>query len=95
MNNQHSYEVGVEWTGNLGDGTSTYRGYTRDYDIACEDRAEGVMELNPDGSGRFGRVTLRPRVTITAESDAAAAEPGFSMRVAIKTGVIWYEMATF
>ena len=127
MNRQHSYEVGVVWTGNLGDGTSTYRGYTRDYDIACEgkpvvkgsadpgylgdaarhipedmllaslsachmlwylhlctvskvvvtayeDRAEGVLELNPDGSGQFARVTLRPRVTISADSDAAAAE---------------------
>ena len=127
MNKQHTYEVGVVWTGNLGNGSSTYRGYTRDYDIACkgkpvlkgsadpgylgdvarhnpedmmlaslsachmlwylhlctvnkvvvtayEDQAEGVMELNPDGSGQFGRVTLRPRVTITAESDAETAE---------------------
>ena len=126
MNKQHTYEVGVVWTGNLGNGSSTYRGYTRDYDIACkgkpvikgsadpgylgdaarhnpedmllaslsachmlwylhlctvnkvvvtayEDQAEGVMELNPDGSGQFGRVTLRPRVTITAESDAETA----------------------
>ena len=127
MNKQHTYEVGVVWTGNLGNGSSTYRGYTRDYDIACmgkpvlkgsadpgylgdaarhnpedmllaslsachmlwylhlctvnkvvvtayEDQAEGVMELNPDGSGQFGRVTLRPRVTITAERDAETAE---------------------
>lgn len=127
MNKQHSYEVGVVWTGNLGTGTSTYRGYTRDYDFECEgklvikgsadpgylgdaarhnpedmllasisachmlwylhlcavnkivvtayeDQAEGVMELNPDGSGQFARVTLRPRVTIAAESDPAAAE---------------------
>ena len=127
MNKQHTYEIRVAWTGNLGNGTNTYRGYTRDYDIACEgkpvikgsadpgylgdaarhnpedmllaslsachmlwylhlctvskvvvtayeDHAEGVMELNPDGSGQFARVTLRPRVTITAESDAAAAE---------------------
>ena len=126
MNKQHTYEVGVVWTGNLGNGSSTYRGYTRDYDIACkgkpvlkgsadpgylgdaarhnpegmmlaslsachmlwylhlctvskvvvtayEDQSEGVMELNPDGSGQFGRVTLRPRVTITAESDAETA----------------------
>ena len=126
MNKQHTYEVGVVWTGNLGNGSSTYRGYTRDYDIACkgkpvlkgsadpgylgdvarhnpedmmlaslsachmlwylhlctvnkvvvtayEDQAEGVMELNPDGSGQFGRVTLRPRVTITSESDAETA----------------------
>ena len=127
MNKQHSYEVGVTWTGNQGTGTSTYRGYTRDYDVACEgkqvikgsadpgylgdaarhnpedmllaslsachmlwylhlctvskvvvtayeDRAEGVLELNQDGSGQFARVTLRPRVTISAESDVAAAE---------------------
>ncbi len=127
MNKQHTYEVGVVWKGNLGNGSSTYRGYTRDYDIACkgkpvlkgsadpgylgdaarhnpedmllaslsachmlwylhlctvnkvvvtayEDQAEGVMELNPDGSGQFGRVTLRPRVTITAERDAETAE---------------------
>ena len=126
MNKQHTYEVGVVWTGNLGNGSSTYRGYTRDYDIACkgkpvlkgsadpgylgdaarhnpedmllaslsachmlwylhlctvnkvvvtayEDQAEGVMEMNPDGSGQFGRVTLRPRVTITAERDAETA----------------------
>ena len=41
---------------------------------AYEDHAEGVMELNPDGSAQFVRVTLRPHVSITAESDAAAAE---------------------
>ena len=127
MNKRNTYDIRVAWTGNLGNGTSTYRGYTRDYDIACEgkpvikgsadpgylgdaarhnpedmlmaslsachmlwylhlctvskvvvtayeDHAEGVMELNPDGSGQFVRVTLRPRVTIAAESDAAAAE---------------------
>ena len=32
------------------------------------------MDVNPDGSGQFARVTLRPHVTITAESDAATAE---------------------
>ena len=39
-----------------------------------EDRAEGVMETNPDGSGAFTRATLKPRITITPESDAATAE---------------------
>lgn len=127
MNKQHMYRISITWTGNLGDGSSNYKSYARDYDIACEgkpvikgsadpgylgdaalhnpedmllaslsachmlwylhlcttrkvvvtayeDQAEGVMELNPDGSGQFGRVTLRPRVTITAESDMADAE---------------------
>jgi organic hydroperoxide reductase OsmC/OhrA len=39
-----------------------------------EDRAEGVMETSPDGSGAFTSATLKPRITITPESDAAMAE---------------------
>tara|TARA_A100001037_G_scaffold304944_1_gene343404 strand:- start:5758 stop:6228 length:471 start_codon:yes stop_codon:yes gene_type:complete len=41
---------------------------------AYEDAAEGVMQTNPDGSGEFKRVTLKPRITITPDSDAATAE---------------------
>lgn len=33
---------------------------------AYEDRAEGVMRTNRDGSGQFESVTLRPRVTTAA-----------------------------
>ena len=33
------------------------------------DRAEGVMETSPAGSGRFKRVVLHPVVTVTAGSD--------------------------
>ena len=41
---------------------------------AYEDAAEGVMQTHPPGGeGEFTRVTLRPRVTITPESDAEAA----------------------
>ena len=42
--------------------------------VAYEDQAEGVMELDRDGSGQFKTVTLRPLVTITPESDPATAE---------------------
>lgn len=31
---QHSYAVQVEWTGDTGEGTKTYRGYRRDHTIA-------------------------------------------------------------
>ncbi len=41
---------------------------------AYEDAAEGVMQTNPDGSGEFKRVTLKPRITITPDSDATTAE---------------------
>ena len=32
---QHVYEVRVDWTGNDGDGTKTYKGYRREHVIAC------------------------------------------------------------
>jgi organic hydroperoxide reductase OsmC/OhrA len=41
--------------------------------VEYEDAAEGVMQENADGSGEFRRVVLRPRVKITAESDAGKA----------------------
>lgn len=30
---EHHYSLTVEWTGNLGNGTSSYRGYSRNHDI--------------------------------------------------------------
>ena len=30
---EHHYSLTVQWTGNLGNGTSSYRGYSRDHDI--------------------------------------------------------------
>ncbi len=41
--------------------------------VSYTDRAEGRMVETPDGAGQFERVVLRPRVTITAGSDAAGA----------------------
>ena len=37
------------------------------------DAAEGVMSEDADGSGRFRAITLRPRVTISRDSDPALA----------------------
>ncbi len=41
---------------------------------AYEDTARGTMRVNPDGSGEFTGVTLKPRVTIAPDSDPALAE---------------------
>ena len=30
---EHRYSLTVQWTGNLGEGTSSYRGYSRDHDV--------------------------------------------------------------
>jgi organic hydroperoxide reductase OsmC/OhrA len=125
----HHFTATVTWTGNQGTGTSTYRAYSRNYDVigdgksatiagssapafrgdksrynpedliiaslsACHmlwvlhlcadakirvveyvDTASGSMALNPDGSGQFSEVVLRPRITVMEagrEADLAA-----------------------
>ena len=39
-----------------------------------EDVADGTMEESADGGGRFVQVTLRPRITVTAQSDLDTAK---------------------
>ena len=126
MADEHRYTANVSWTGNLGQGTRTYKGYARHFDITCpgkptilgsadsaylgdsdrhnpedllvaalaachmlwylhlcavekvevaayRDAADGAMRANPDGSGEFEKVTLRPHVTITGGSCAETA----------------------
>lgn len=38
---QHNYQIAIEWTGNRGTGTNTYRGYGRDHII----RADGLPDI--------------------------------------------------
>ena len=33
MTTEHSYEISLQWTGNLGQGTSSYRAYSRDHEV--------------------------------------------------------------
>lgn len=116
---QHTYKIQMEWDGNDGQGTSSYKAYRRDHWIDAEgkpkipgssdpafrgnparynpeellvaalsschmlaylhlcavngvcveeylDDAEGTMRENADGSGEFLKVTLRPKVRISA-----------------------------
>lgn len=42
--------------------------------IAYEDDAHGSMAMDADGGGRFVEVLLRPRVVVSADSDAGVAE---------------------
>ncbi|MGH7603332.1 MAG: OsmC family protein [Gemmatimonadaceae bacterium] len=41
--------------------------------VAYEDDASGTMTINPDGSGKFEDVTLRPVVTIAPDADKELA----------------------
>ena len=46
---EHHYSLTVQWTGNLGDGTSSYRGYSRDHDI----RIPGLPVLSGSADPTF------------------------------------------
>ncbi len=41
---------------------------------AYRDVARGVLSLSPDGSGAFTQATLRPKVTLSPESDPVRAQ---------------------
>jgi organic hydroperoxide reductase OsmC/OhrA len=38
MPHTHRYEVSVVWTGNLGEGTASYRSYRRDHEVVAPDK---------------------------------------------------------
>jgi organic hydroperoxide reductase OsmC/OhrA len=40
MGTYHTYLINLKWTGNLGTGTQTYRGYTRDHVISVEGKPD-------------------------------------------------------
>ena len=48
---QHNYKLEVEWTGNSGEGTKTYRSYRRDYTITTEGKPEILGSSDPSFRG--------------------------------------------
>lgn len=52
---QHHYELRVEWTGNTGEGTKTYKSYSRNLEIASGDKPEILASADPGFRGDAGR----------------------------------------
>ena len=48
MSKEHTYKTNIEWTGNRGEGTISYKGYDRDYEITVENKA--VIHASSDPS---------------------------------------------
>lgn len=44
---EHSYAISVEWTGNLGEGTSSYRSYSRDHRVHTEGKPSLLASSDP------------------------------------------------
>jgi organic hydroperoxide reductase OsmC/OhrA len=47
MAKTHQYQVTIQWTGNSGEGTSTYRSYERSHTITGENKAEILASSDP------------------------------------------------
>lgn len=43
----HQYQVNLQWTGNTGEGTRTYRSYERSHTITAENKAEILASSDP------------------------------------------------
>ena len=61
---QHSYNVHVEWTGNDGQGTMTYKSYRRDHTIAGSDKPP--IHGSSDPSFRGDRSRYNPEELLVA-----------------------------
>lgn len=48
---EHRYTTHVRWTGNIGDGTSSYRGYSRDHVISVDGKPEIACSSDPNFRG--------------------------------------------
>lgn len=44
---RHTYKTDIAWTGNIGEGTSTYRSYRRDHAIAAPGKPEILASSDP------------------------------------------------
>ena len=51
MNKEHHYALSIEWTGNLGTGTSDYRAYTRHHLISAENKPDIPGSSDPHFRG--------------------------------------------
>jgi len=52
---QHNYELRIEWTGNTGEGTKTYRSYSRDFTITAEGKPQILGSSDPSFRGAPSR----------------------------------------
>lgn len=51
MNKQHNYKLTVKWTGNKGQGTSSYRSYDRSHTISIANKVDILCSSDPAFGG--------------------------------------------
>lgn len=68
MSKQHNYHLNLKWTGNLGEGTLTYRGYTRDHIISIEGKPDILASSDPSFRGNPQRYNPEEMLLASASS---------------------------
>lgn len=63
---EHSYAVAVDWTGNLGTGTSGYRDYSRDHEIRLSTKPTEVLLGSADAAFRGDPTRYNPEEFLVA-----------------------------
>ncbi len=81
---EHRYALTVRWTGNLGDGTASYRGYSRDHDV--EIPGLPVLKGSADPSFHGDRDRYNPEQLLLAA--LAQCHMLSFLHVAVKHGVV-------
>lgn len=64
-NKRHRYGVRLDWTGNLGTGTSSYRGYSRDHALSAPGKAAAIPGSS-DPAFRGDPARWNPEETLVA-----------------------------
>ncbi len=62
--NTHQYNVSIQWTGNSGEGTKSYRSYGRNYSITSDGKP--VIEASSDPSFRGDKSRYNPEDMLVA-----------------------------
>ncbi|ACL40133.1 OsmC family protein [Pseudarthrobacter chlorophenolicus A6] len=81
---EHKYALTVQWTGNRGEGTSSYRGYSRDHDIAIPGLP--VLKGSADPTFHGDRERYNPEQLLLAA--LAQCHMLSYLHVAVKHGVV-------
>lgn len=64
MSNQHQYQLTIQWTGNNGTGTSSYRAYERNHEILTGNKP--VIPASSDPSFRGDKTRYNPEELLVA-----------------------------
>ncbi|GAB5077045.1 OsmC family protein [Arthrobacter sp. AD-310] len=81
---EHRYQLAVQWTGNLGDGTSSYRGYSRDHDVVIPGLP--VLKGSADATFHGDRERYNPEQLLLAA--LAQCHMLSYLHVAVRHGVV-------